>query len=695
MEKTFNGISYDLANNFFLSEDNKFDTLKRYSLMLLSVTFFKRSRTITDITESRELHQTRHITIADWKDIEMCVETEFMLYLEVKKFNRTYFEPYVKEINHFVSMQIYDFVTKGVITDIIELELFLQNLYFTNLGTINLINTVLRILKEPSSLSQTIKFNLACYYFIEECIHNLFENLNTVEEQFKELLNDSLFVQFWIHIIENFPGSSKEISSDTILSLFQTAVENNNEIAVHYLWFNFINGGSNRKMVFEKIIPIIMCPERINICMFLLFQINESEFEIYFKSSKLIIIQNIIKNIRWHSHLFRIINMVKSDIDINFLESLVIILTESYFSTYPVGINAEAIVHCYISVLEYVQDDELSEIQFLYQNLVQILLNTFIHKKKDLVKLSKFYGRIEMKKFLISEHGVIFISEAIKIENLETIEEFLFSLFPKNDVEEIQKNFFNLNASYVSLYFIAFLRFQELRLFISKWSVSEVVCQRFKRQILHMNQGFFIKRILFNMDTYSIEESFSFANEVLTWFCEDDFSILIFKRSLILDADEIDDRTKDFRVPFYNEVRDFVMQSKWELLGLLLQWKESLSKEKRDLYIRLLNDNLLIPVMPMMDERLEFLYQFIQFLKTHLLVGRSKDDDDINTFKEYVFNVNKFHKLLTKGKLNTIKNYIKWLEPSCEKLQKFKWRAELLVGNNHEIVSWLESLQNH
>ncbi|KAL7629946.1 UNVERIFIED_CONTAM: hypothetical protein RMT77_019935 [Armadillidium vulgare] len=704
MERKFKEIYYDLANNLIHYKENKLETLKRYSLMLLSVTIFKRSDIVKAIcprkNESGKLEKSIE-NLRRWKFIEWDVESELLEYLKTKSFNVKVLQPHVKELNHFVSMQIYDFINKAVISEFNNIKYFLQNLHFTNQGTINLRNTVRRILKSPSILRDTFlqnpkaKFALACNYFLGKDIKILFEELRRTNTPLNNSTFGSLFEEFWIHIIVNSSDSLKEMSSDTTLNLFQTAVENNNEVAVHYLWFLILKGESDKNMVLGKLVPMTIFPEKINICMFFLLQVNESEFEKYFKFSVVTIIQYLVNHIGWHSHLFRILKMLKSEIDINFLETLDNILMWSYFNSYPIRINFEAFVDCYISLLECVKHDALLEIQFLYKNFEKILLNTFIHEKENLVKLSKFCGRIEIKNFFISEHGINFISEAIKVGNLEAIDEFLFSLFPKNDFEEIRKNVFNFNAYAMSLFFIESFRFQELNIFISNWSVSEEICHRFKRQILYMNQGFFIKKILFNMNSYifSIDETFSIANEVLTCF-EDTLNILIFKRTLILDADKIDEETENFRIPFYNEVRDCVMQSEWEFLGVLLQWKESTSNEKRALRLRLLNDNLLIPVMPMMDERLEFLYQFIQFLNNHL-PAECYEDDDINTFKEYVFNVNKFHKLLKKEKLNTIKHYIKWLEPSWEILQKFKWRAELLVGNNHEIVSWLESFQNN
>ncbi|RXG59802.1 hypothetical protein Avbf_17066 [Armadillidium vulgare] len=126
-----------------------------------------------------------------------------------------------------------------------NVSLLLKNLSITRQGTVDLMTTVLRILR-TEQLDPSHSCELACFYFIVDDILNNHCVMVINQQKYLEKL---------------------------LLNMFNECVKCNNEIAVQYLWNFYVSKIRSVNCILREVL-LISVPSslHINITMFLLFQ---------------------------------------------------------------------------------------------------------------------------------------------------------------------------------------------------------------------------------------------------------------------------------------------------------------------------------------------------------------------------------------------------------------------------------------
>ncbi|KAL7634086.1 UNVERIFIED_CONTAM: hypothetical protein RMT77_015414 [Armadillidium vulgare] len=399
MVKIFEHIKYDLSQNLLkyncdlsrnlllniysysesISNTNYEGLFSLFCNEVISLYYHSLILTISHVYKDSEIVEAIKEAIDSLEDPNILTNNDILEMKELESKAMKKFEEYcqstsidIDNINYKfqirnVLIQIFDFLMKGVLCNSVHVNIYLRNLTFTNQGTINMKKTILRILKEPC-LSPTSKFELACYYFIDDStIRNLyFADKSEEEEEEKYFTSNTKFITdyslyYWewqirgtrrlvteassFYLQSRSPWSRADMQSDVaILIIFQKAIEENNELAVQYLWVNHISKmPKSEEKLSDAIRLAASSSTEVNTCLFLIFQIQNNELKSLLKEISLVILKNMIKNVRWYYLFMKIFNELKIYLSSKAMAELLSCLAKSHCQDYPFGFTYKTI----------------------------------------------------------------------------------------------------------------------------------------------------------------------------------------------------------------------------------------------------------------------------------------------------------------------------------------------------------------
>ncbi|KAL7637712.1 UNVERIFIED_CONTAM: hypothetical protein RMT77_011321 [Armadillidium vulgare] len=553
------------------------------------------------------------------------------------------FLTFMKESVYFLALQVCDLLKKETIAkdDWMNVSLLMKNLSITKQGTVNLMKTVHQILTtEKLDLSHSCE--LACYYFIaDEIVNNHCEMvINQQSSYFEghakyEAVKDCLNYWRWFILycgkdyikllLENTHEMHQtaitiirnDKTIDIIVKIFENSVRNNNEIAVHYLWTNFISKIKNADFVLRKLlVDFATSPLHININMFLLFQIDIETILASQEFNYLLILENIFRNFRFHSLFVKTLNGLKRHFHLNSFLYLLNILIVRHSFDFSNEIN---IIKEYInSFPNYVKECVSVEPHFFYNNLLQ---ETIMNAKKNLLNaLLKIFEKqeVDLRVFLHTGSGRDLIVETIKIGNFEFIKNFIQEKYKRSDIINLKIFWFYGKGEILYEHFMETGKFETLCAVID-W-LSEGVpedLQGFKEGMLNRSKGLCLKNSIFRSNVDSSSDPFARVNEFLLWSLKTKESVSSFIRNINLCPNRR--KEKGNMVSCYDELRTWILESKWSLLELFFNWKKSTIDEKWNFLLKLLNDVIFIAKIVLVARNSTlFLKFFIVFLNMNL-----------------------------------------------------------------------------
>ncbi|KAL7637850.1 UNVERIFIED_CONTAM: hypothetical protein RMT77_011462 [Armadillidium vulgare] len=502
MDYKFKYFDYDLSQNLAYYKKKGLMSLYDNSLLLSIVRIYKNSeiikamnKTICSLKDPRNLTDNDIIKI---QEFESEMREKFVLYCRLKFDNKG--TSFTKWLIHYIFMQILDFFIKGVMHNSIPLNMYLKNLTFTSQGTINLKQTILRILQEPF-LPLSSKFEAACHYFEDSCIIQYFylthksKMLEKIFSSNPKLITDySLIYWMWrIRGISNFhlkfgsAWSRTDLHNDVVIArIFQKAVKDNNESAVQYIWTNHISKMPEKDEVLSNTLKLAYTDaDKINICLYLLFQIQSNELRNLLECVSYEIMKSLIKNIRWHGLLINIFEELKMYLCSADITELLYLMNEHHCRYYPRGITYTLLIRYFISMPESTIQKLMGNEEIYARTLIE-----FINVKEKLIKIFLIKGnRRENLNFLCSKSGEYFITTLIKEGKFELLQSFL-KVFGSINVRNI-KRFLNIENVYrLFKEFIKYNKFQAMFEFIRWWTSTlyNDEIQSFKKELMEMNK---------------------------------------------------------------------------------------------------------------------------------------------------------------------------------------------------------------
>ncbi|KAL7637727.1 UNVERIFIED_CONTAM: hypothetical protein RMT77_011336 [Armadillidium vulgare] len=661
MNKKFPNITYVLSDDVIIINGEKMVSLVDYSLiMCISNTFKKLSERYNwseKLSNARGLTSTLYKVYLSFEDL---IEDKVLNDLQFIPFDSKFTISYIKQKIKFMGMQIVDFLTKGDCFYLVNMAKFLDNVIFTCQGTINKHKSVLQLLKKFSDFPYT-KFRIMCHHFFGEIIKTNYEKLPDFSANyFDENMAKDYFLQFWMWEIKTPHPSVPEILNEDILDttwfapyvndsvlyvrVFFKAIETNNEIAVEYLWTNKISEFEERERILERALNLaVKYSIKTNIMMYLLFQVYENELDNFFNYNYFSLIQNIVKNVRWHCVFFKIYELVKRNFDLhNFLKIFRSMSDSHWENNYIAELNLDLIVNFFSSLPElakaFIVNDSKSRI--IRCSYGTVFSRVCINKREDLLKkLTKFNDDKILKTFFNSDSGVISLTEITKKGCLN----FMYSVMIGSDKDLNEKklkdldgtmcHFFRERKDYLCRYFIENRQFNMVISFVDFFSnsfISFIDISKFKLEILYMLGGTIIREILFPSNKILSSENLKTGKFFLIWCLRKEEIVDTFKKymNLTLCLNRENDQVK---IVFYDKIRTCVLTSQWKYLSEFFDWKGIETEEKSSLLQKLMNDEFLIRCVVQMDDTTTFLYNFIEFLSAHNVIIT-----EINIFKETI-----------------------------------------------------------
>ncbi|KAL7637710.1 UNVERIFIED_CONTAM: hypothetical protein RMT77_011319 [Armadillidium vulgare] len=657
MSRLFGNLRYDLAENFIYNQEE--ETLKFQVLTFFIKRLCRKEDIINYFFENIENIRASENTN---NKIAVDLTEKFTNQINFEASNSDFsfenrFRTFIKESIYFVAIQVCDLLKKETIAkdDLMNVSLLMNNLSITRQGTVNLMKTVRQILTtEQLDLSHSCE--LACYYFIiDEIVNNHCEMvINQQSSYFEghtkyEAIKDCLNYWRWfilycgkdnMNILLKNTHEMHQIA-DTIIrndntmfdimNFFEKLVRYNNEIAVEYLWTIFFSKIKNFdfKNLFVNFIP---SPLHVNIIMFLLFQIDIQKIISLRKSSRLLILKNMFRNLRWHSLFVKTLNGFKSLFKLHsFLDFLDILITIHSFD-FSTEINI---------IIEYINSFPFYAQKCLPFKNNNVFKKTFLCGKKNLLNalLKTFDKENDFKFFLHTDPGRNLIVETIKEEHFEFIKNFIQEKYLTSDIINFKKFWFSGKGEILYEYFMKIGQFETLCDVID-WLSEEPPesLQGFKERMLNRYKGLYLKNSIFRSNVDSDNDHFASVNKFLLWSLQKKLSISLFKRNINLCPNETENM-----VSCYDELIDWILKSKWDLIKLFFNWKECLFYEKPQFLKDLIDDdNLITNIISTARNCKDFLSSFFDFLKIQLSLNDSGMRDLKGKIFESILNQNPY-----------------------------------------------------
>ncbi|KAL7637744.1 UNVERIFIED_CONTAM: hypothetical protein RMT77_011353 [Armadillidium vulgare] len=459
MARKFPNIKYNLSTNI-IRYNEEMESLKNHSLNLCIGEIFKKSVDIKWIKRVSNCKGLNPIHYEEWRRVEKGIDDQLFDVLNPV----TYYilTPHlIKTKIHFIGMQILNFLSKYAYLSTPNLSKLLRYVVFNSRGIINTVKIFERNWK-ASYLLPFYSFELISYQFSETNFKPYLKGLTKYTKRkniassekgdFLELrLRETRTLNQFTS--ERFTRNHPDSYAEHYEKFFFIAIDMNNDIGVEYLWLNKISKMEKGRSILEKALKLIVDnPLKIDIMMFLLFQVNENEFEDFFRFFSFNVIENVIKDVRWHCVFDKLIDVLKFYFNSDMLSKIFDILANSHCQEYPVVINLDLVVNYFSSLPESAKvyilrmstpnpsyslssnQDESPYERVLYESITSI-------EDDYLEKLLKVEDGSALEDFFSSEPGINLLIEADLIDKLNRMYELLGKVVNEELLFNIRSHF--------------------------------------------------------------------------------------------------------------------------------------------------------------------------------------------------------------------------------------------------------------
>ncbi|KAL7637723.1 UNVERIFIED_CONTAM: hypothetical protein RMT77_011332 [Armadillidium vulgare] len=603
--RKFPNIEYNLSQNI-IRHNEDMESLKNHSLNIFIGKIFKNlidpkwSRRVSDSKGLNPIHYK------EWREVEKLVSIQLFQDIQSVSRHLILLDPSSRRTKiHFIGMQILDFLTRYPYLYIVNPSIFIPYVTFTSRGTINTLKCFKRIW-EANSKNSFFSVQLLRYLFLEKDFKPYFESLPDclIENVIEDMKND-VFLNFCIReakidhplIQKAFNGYPLDSYTVNYEELFSFAIESNNEIAVEYLWTEKISQMKRGRAILEKTLKLIVDNSlKTNIMMFLLFQVNENEFEDFFRSSSFKVIKNVVDEVRWHCVFNKIFDVLKIYFNSESVSKIFGILTNSVCKDYPKGMNLNFVVNYFSSLTESdkicilrkstpkptnlmssTRKDKCQYERVLYKSIAS-------NRENYLEELLKVKDVTALKDYFISEPGVTSLTEAAKIGNFTRIFEDLEMVVNEEVLFDIKSHFYEVSKYYLCSYFIQNRHFDRMMSFVDLFSSTDKDIVQFKIEILYMLDGFLIRETLFPKDGNLDIKCLKRADAVLAWCLNSDENISWFKKNI-----NLTETLHRGPTIYHDKIWACLLKRQFNFLKKFLLWKK-FEKKDRDLLGHIAND---------------------------------------------------------------------------------------------------------
>ncbi|KAL7637730.1 UNVERIFIED_CONTAM: hypothetical protein RMT77_011339 [Armadillidium vulgare] len=618
MDVNLNSLSYDLAQNYIFGlKLTKLEDLCALSIVSL---LFKREDIISEI-KSLELKYINEFE-DEWTVVVRKVEKMALEFVVLEPLQYL-----VKKVISFTASEIHMFLLKNRLFDS---RLFLENFVYTTQGTINTKKTVLEVLKN-SDLTVELKFEMACYYFVETSV---------IRDCFREVPYPS-----WKELLTRVNGD----------------LDKSVPIIYWYCYFRDKNSSELERYLnnsFKKLEPILENPDNLglfnNLLLWAIYCVNDAAF--YF------LCQRPKDQLNLQIFLKKLFRDSSFGVPPQYLSNIYVYLyfnigNLTSFSNMK-NIFLEMILsHQWINlsnkfVKEYQEFYKNWDYLFILRNIVSILC-TSLRKKlfaRDYKKILKeFIGVVPSttKCYLMNEvkedyfslvKSLLYERDKESVENLlcigiperffentdiflqllkekefTLIDQCMMRILRSKSAIVLKQKIFLRNANEVCNKFILDNDWNSVHSFI-KWGSS--FCSIRDRINLEISIPFYsngkvISEILFNSDIKIKGCRFKFADTVL--YCclgRKDF-VSLYKKRAILTGTDIENVNQSAN--FYQEIKNCVLKGKLKFLNKLFFWASCSLQEVKSVKQKLKNDEEFLD--DICQKNIKLLHSFVAWCK--------------------------------------------------------------------------------
>ncbi|KAL7630491.1 UNVERIFIED_CONTAM: hypothetical protein RMT77_019330 [Armadillidium vulgare] len=633
-------------------------------------------------------------------------------------------DTYVKSSIFLVIERTVSFFQVAKIYLLKEQQLFVKNFVFTSHGTVNTKMTLVQVL-DNENLREYRKFKLAAHFFLGKQIVRYYYSLLTKEEK-DSLSNvdidDDFACYYWVWQIKgsrapikNFLSyywdrlmSVKECRLDVqksefaIQNIFERAVKNHNEIAVQYLWVNHVSNLNERELILKhSILSYKEKASHINIIMYLISQAEEEELIGFFHSDRYKNLMLFYTNKRWKFLFFDVLNTLSA----NFVGQDYFYILQNIAATYRSKNSSEVDLNFLCIFFQKIPVDKRNMLgNFdcsweVYYELLRVVFNDA--NVPMVVVILEYCSRLKVFDFFLTSFGMDLLEISIKKSCYKFVNKILYAYLYKFQIDRVKSEFFRVKGFDVC-YALLFVGVSEMNRFMN-WlsdSVSSEDLVEFSRQLIFMNNGKFVKDLLFSLNISTINP-FSYSDEILEW-CVGHKGTNMIKSFISLHMQE-EESLQGSVIKCYDNVSKLVLESDWKFLNELIRWKKCTTKDRIDLGRKLLVDWSLFEQILKKKNCLNFIYEFSNWVIKDLYI--QEQDDNLRNFKTNVFkNIKLILSLLIMNlDLDEIKKTLIWCKAPISEvrslrkdihymLQSFKTNTEEAQRELDEFYNWFNSL---
>ncbi|KAL7629909.1 UNVERIFIED_CONTAM: hypothetical protein RMT77_019972 [Armadillidium vulgare] len=455
MTEIFPGIEYNLSCDKIIY-NNEIESLQNHSLNLRIGKILKyilKSESGKRLFRYKGSEDEELLKVEELVDKQLAKETGHLVTESLRKTKV-----------HFMIAHISSFLKKYPYLHIVSPENLFPYVDFTSQGTINTRKS-LNLFRRTNFKKVFKRFQLSCHLFLIEDINHYFKCLpNYVKANVVVEMKKDFFIEFCVReaqiihefireVFEGYPHDKKSNYKDSFIN----AIKTDNEIAVDYLWRNKISKMNDKRVILDIGLKLVAGDSlKTNIMMFLLFQVNKNEFVNFFEHFSFVVIENVIKEVRWHCLFDKIFDALKIYFNSDFILKIFGILTDSHCTLCPLELNLDLVANFFSSLSasdkicimwnctsnhegtlsSSAQDDEIPYERVLLKSLDRV---------DYLEKMLRVDDSTAIKDFFISERGVSILSKAFRNEKVHNIDQVLRNVVEENHLNYIYWHFNNIS----------------------------------------------------------------------------------------------------------------------------------------------------------------------------------------------------------------------------------------------------------
>ncbi|KAL7631342.1 UNVERIFIED_CONTAM: hypothetical protein RMT77_018343 [Armadillidium vulgare] len=578
-------MEYNLAENLIKAENVDFLDLGQHSVLNVIQNAYKRDDVIEEIIKMR----TEHTFAEKWDSFEKKLGESIMDSLPSK-----YFNPLIRNVVNSVGSEIYSLYWK--ISDDEDFRLLLKHIVLNwQDGSVNLYKTILKILDESDLLNE-LKFELACKYFVGKDVVKKYGKLLPRSIRNSMCCSNQhcarcIPLKFWqVYLDEDDKLDSSMSNGEERASnkrfraeqphnfsfYFKWALHSVNDIAVQYLWENLSPTTEDKRKCSAFTQSALFKYGTTNIIAYLISKTlsDNTIWDVENIEDGDLIMENFLRNSRWHKYIINIINASRVKIPISFVTQctgLVAALSDSIHRKLDTFLYRDLLRE----FLQIIPSDDATVMARFQESKADVLYPILrVMDYEALEILMKIYKETSVLSLLDNDVGLRLYHKQMSDCAFTEIENFLKKLFKSDEIlSKFLYRSIDDGFSYLCEKFIFNNNIVVLNDF-SKWCgkfIPEEIVNK-KMRLCFKSNGNILRQILFITDN-KIENRFDYCDKFLLWSLGNQDSVNEFKKQIVLPASKLKGEKKAyFGLYFYDDFRRCVEKSEIDFLKEFLKW---------------------------------------------------------------------------------------------------------------------------